>query len=387
MPAFADRMGNVKASTIREILLLTEQSDMISFAGGLPAANLFPVARITEATQNVLADPSRSALQYSATAGDRALRQRLAEGDDPDDVLIVSGSQQALDLVGKLMLNVGDKVAVESPTYMGALRAFDMYEPEYLIVETDDQGMLPGSVEQVMRAGARLLYLNPNFANPTGRTMSLERRKAVAELAIQHDCVVYEDDPYGRLRFAGEDLPTIRSFAPAQTIYAGSFSKVLVPGFRLGWVQAPSYMREPLNRLKQATDLHTSTFTQAVALEVSQPEFMSHHLDTVRAHYRAQRDLMLDAIADKFPSRIAVTKPEGGMFLWVTLPEGMDTETLLHEAVRRGVAYVPGRAFHPENGDPGRELVGGNTARLSYSVVSEAEIAKGIAVLGEVFGH
>ena len=386
MPSFADRIDNVKASTIREILLLTEQKDIISFAGGLPAAELFPVARLREATQRVLSDESRSALQYSTTAGDSRLRHRLAEGGNPDDVLIVSGSQQGLDLTGKLLINRGDGVAVESPTYMGALRALDVYEPEYVVIATDEEGMLPESVERALSAGVRLLYVNPNFANPTGRTMSERRRRMVAELAVQHDCVIYEDDPYGKLRFAGDNLPTIRDFAPDNVVYAGSFSKVLVPGFRLGWMHAPASMREALNRLKQAADLHTSTFVQAVALEVTSPEFMHHHLANVRAHYKRQRDLMLKALDREFGNSLLTTRPEGGMFLWITLPEGVDTEALLPEAVRRGVAYVPGRAFHPENAVPSSPLVhGSNTARLSYSVVSAGEVDKGIATLAEVF--
>lgn len=381
MPRFASRTSSIKPSTIREILELTQQPQVISFAGGLPAPGLFPVARIREAAAQVLTDDNRSALQYSSTTGNRALREWIAARSpgqvNADDVLIVSGSQQGLDLVGKLMIEPGDPVVVESPTYMGALRALDVYEPAYRAVATDAEGLDPAAVESELRAGARLIYTNPTFANPTGTTMSETRRREIVALVIEYDAFLYEDDPYKELRFEGDLVPTMHEMAPSNVIYGGSFSKILVPGFRLGWLIAPQPAMTMLNRAKQAADLHTSTFTQAVTTAILEDAFLAEHLRAVRAHYAAQRNLMLDALEKFFPEGADWTRPQGGMFIWVTAAPAVDTMALLPSAVDKGVAFVPGGPFHST---PGSD----NTMRLSYSVATADQIESGIEILGSL---
>ncbi len=381
MPRFAKRAAHIKPSTIREILELTQQPHVISFAGGLPAPGLFPVARIREAASQVLTDDNRGALQYSATSGDRRLREWIAArspGDpSPEDVLIVSGSQQGLDLVGKLMIDPGDRVIVESPTYMGALRALDVYEPDYRAVASDHEGMDPVAVETQLKGGARFLYVNPTFANPTGTTMSRERRRAIVDLARRYDALIYEDDPYRELRFEGDAVPTMHELDPDHVIHAGSFSKTLVPGFRLGWLIAPDQAMTLLNRAKQAADLHTSTFTQAVTAALLDDRFLAEHLQAVRRHYSSQRNLMLSALDEHFPSSATWTRPRGGMFIWATLSPEIDAMALLPEAVERGVAFVPGGPFHPAEPKA-------NTMRLSYSVATPDQIETGIKTLGSL---
>ncbi|MBK5266951.1 MAG: PLP-dependent aminotransferase family protein [Acidimicrobiia bacterium] len=382
MVRFADRVANVKPSTIREILHLTQQSHVISFAGGLPAPDLFPVGRLREAADQVLSNPAN--LQYSITEGETVLRELVAgrspELPDPANVLIVSGSQQGLDLVGKLLINPGDSIVVEAPTYLGALRAFDVYQARYVAIPTDEAGIDPVAVEQALIDGARVIYLNPNFSNPTGKTMVKTRRRQIVELAERFDALVYEDDPYGMLRFSGDPVPPMVTMSSSHVLYAGSFSKILVPGFRLGWLSGPKGMIEKLTMIKQAADLHTSTTTQAIAAEALTDDFLDRHVDQVRAHYRQQRDRMLLALANYFPKETSWTVPDGGMFIWVTLPEGLDATALLGRAVDEGVAYVPGEQFFTDGS-------GRNTLRLAYSVASPADIERGIERLGSLFAR
>lgn len=355
---------------------------MISFAGGLPAPSLFPVGRISEAMAQAVAESRRSSLQYSTTEGEPELREllaaRTAGAARPEDVLVVSGSQQALDLVGKVFIDPGAGVIVESPTYMGALRAFDVYEPTYAAVEGDEHGPDPDQVDAAFAGGAVLLYLNPTFSNPTGRTVSEPRRRMLVDIARRHDGVIYEDDPYGALRFSGRPVPTLFEMAPERVIYGGSLSKILVPGFRLGWVAAAPDILRPLTMVKQASDLHTATTTQAIAAAVLADGFLDAHLPGVRDHYHRQRNLMLAALAEQDLPGATWTRPEGGMFLWLTLPSHLDATALLPTAVERGVAYVPGATFHAAGG-------GENTARLSYSVATPEQVHEGIARLAGVF--
>jgi 2-aminoadipate transaminase len=380
MVRFADRVANVKPSTIREILHLTQQPDVVSFAGGLPAPDLFPVGRLREAADHVLSNPAN--LQYSITEGEAVLRELVAARSpalpDPANVLIVSGSQQGLDLAGKLLINPGDSVVVEAPTYLGALRAFDVYQARYVAVPTDEAGIDPVGVERALKEGARMIYLNANFSNPTGKTMVAARRHQIVELAERFDVLVYEDDPYGMLRFSGEPVPPMITMSSSHVLYAGSFSKILVPGFRLGWLSGPRGMIEKLTMIKQAADLHTSTTTQAMAAEALTGDFLDRHVDQVRSHYRRQRDRMLLALANYFPKEASWTVPEGGMFIWVTLPDGLDATALLARAVDEGVAYVPGEQFFTDGS-------GQNTLRLAYSVASPAEIDRGVERLGFLF--
>lgn len=377
---FARRTHNMKPSNIREILKLTQRGSVISFAGGLPAPSLFPSEALAEASRKVLLEQSAQALQYGPTEGYGPLREWLAArypGAGPGNVQIVSGSQQGLDLVAKCLCDPGDVIAVGAPTYMGALRAFDAYQVRYATVATDDEGLVPESLEAVLSAGAKLLYLIANFDNPTGASLGFGRRQEVARLARRYGVPILEDNPYGELRFAGEALPHLYELAPELVIHAGTFSKVLAPGFRLAWLVAAPEALAPIVRAKQAADLHTSSFVQLVAFELSKDGFLERQLPSVREHYRGQRDLMLSALARHFPTGVGWTRPQGGMFLWVTLPDGLNATDLAREAARAGVAYVPGEAFFAGGG-------GENTLRLSYSVATPEEIETGIARLGAI---
>ena len=374
---FANRMNNVKPSTIREILKLTQGSDVISFAGGLPAPDLFPIDRLRAAADRVLAEQGRRALQYSTSRGDARLRGWIAErhGTGADRIQIVSGSQQGLDLIAKTLLDPGDTVLVGEPTYMGALRAFDAYQVGYRTVPVDEDGLDVDQLEAALAERPKLLYVIPNFDNPTGARLSLARRERLVELCARYDVPIFEDDPYGELRFAGEALPSLLELAPERVIHASTFSKILAPGLRLAWLVLPSGLSDPVERIKQAADLHTSTLTQLITHEVVQGDFIDRQLERVRSYYRVQRDAMMAALESSFPAAAQWTRPDGGMFVWVTLPHEQNAADVLREAVARGVAFVPGGPFFANGG-------GDNTLRLSYSVASEAQIAGGMAQLG-----
>lgn len=369
----------MRPSTIREILKLTQRSQVISFAGGLPAPELFPIEALRQAADAVLRERGREALQYSATEGYLPLRSWVAErlGASAEQVQIVSGSQQALDLIAKVLCDPGDAVAVAAPTYMGALRAFDAYEVRYLSVATDDAGIIPEALASALQARPKLLYLIPNFDNPTGATLPLARREAIVALARRYGVPIVEDDPYGELRFEGEALPSLYQLAPELVLYVGSFSKIMAPGFRLGWVVANAEALALLLRAKQAADLHTPITTQMIACELLQGG-MAAQLAQLRAHYRQQRDRMLNALAQHCPSDIHWTRPRGGMFVWLTLPAPLDATALAYAALERSVAYVPGEAFFADSS-------GKNYLRLSYSVATPTQINQGVARLGELF--
>jgi 2-aminoadipate transaminase len=376
---FARRVAGMKPSALREILKLTQTSKVVSFAGGLPAPNLFPKERIAQAAQKVLNEQPSAALQYGTSEGYTPLREWVAQGMkvSTGQVQIVSGSQQGLDIIAKIFLDAGDKVVVAEPTYLGALRTFDVYEAQYLSVLCDDEGMLPEALEAALKQNPKLIYAIPNFDNPTGISMSLERRQHLVTLARKYGVPIYEDNPYGELRFEGVELPNLYELAPDLVIYGGTFSKIMVPGFRLGWIVAQSEVIDACVRAKQAADLHTATFTQMIAHEVTKDNFMDQQILKVRAYYQQQRNLMISAIEKNFPEDAHFTRPSGGMFLWVTLPKGNDTLKLLEQAVKRGVAYVPGEPFYANGG-------GLNTLRLSYSVATAEQVEKGIASLGEL---
>ncbi len=378
---FAKRTHRLKPSAIREILKLTQKSNVISFAGGLPAPGLFPIERIKEASLKVLNDGPQ-ALQYGTTEGFLPFREWIAERHNAkvENVLVTCGSQQGLDIISKLFLNPGDKVAVAEPTYLGALQIFNSYEAEFIGIPTDDEGMTAEGLEHALRQQPKLVYAIPNFDNPTGITMSLERRQKLVDLARQYNVAIYEDNPYGELRFETEAVPSLYELAPEVVIYGGTFSKIVVPGFRLGWIIAPTQVLQIAARAKQATDLHTATFTQMIAFEIAQGNFMEEQINRVRSYYKGQRDLMLGAIEKYFPEDIHFTRPKGGMFLWVTLPKDKDALPLLEQAVKRGVAFVPGEPFFPNGG-------GKNTMRLSYSVATPEQVEKGISSLGELLNE
>jgi 2-aminoadipate transaminase len=392
---FAQRTQRVTSSAIRELLKLTERPDLISFAGGLPAPEVFPLEQVSAATQRVLEQHGAQALQYGATEGYRPLRELLVRHMarygirvTPDNVLVTSGSQQALDLIGKLLVNPGDRVLTESPTFLGAIQAFASYQAEFVTVPVDEEGLRVDRLEEALRSGPKFLYVLPNFQNPTGVTLSRARRRALVELASRYGTPIVEDDPYGQLRYEGDHLPPLvtvdaelhgcasgeRAFRGG-VLYLGTLSKTLAPGLRIGWVVAPEEVIEKLVQLKQAADLHTSTFTQMVAYEVARGGFLDHHVRVIRRTYRERRDAMLAAIERHFPVGVRWTQPQGGLFLWVTLPRGADAAAVLEEALAAGVAFVPGTSFFPTGG-------GRDTMRLNFSYCSPDRIAEGVARLG-----
>ena len=388
----ARRAERLNPSTIREILKITEQPGIVSLAGGLPSADTFPVERVAEATARVLRDTPREALQYAASEGYGPLREWVAaelaaQGlrAEPSQVLVTTGSQQGLDLVGKVLIDPGSTVAVESPTYLGALQAFNPYEADYVPVPGDDEGPRPEGLDAAR--GARFLYLLPNFQNPSGRCLSASRRQALAARALALGLPVVEDNPYGDLWFDAPPPPPLTATLGEQAVYLGSFSKVLAPGLRLGYVVAPAALYPKLLQAKQAADLHTPGFNQRIVHEVVKSGFLHEHVPTIRARYRAQRDAMQAALQRHLApltgadgSRCRWTMPGGGMFFWVELPSGLDATAMLPRAVAAGMAYVPGATFFPEAPRT-------NTLRLSFVTASPAQIETAVAALGGVLAQ
>jgi 2-aminoadipate transaminase len=389
---YADRTEGMRASDIREILKVTAQPDVISLAGGLPAPELFPVDEYRRAFEWVLESDGAQALQYGPSEGYRPLRMLIAERlcgmGMPcvgDDILITNGSQQALDLVGKILLNPGDGVLVEKPTYLGALQAFNQYQASYTVVPMDDDGMRVDEVERALSRQAadrsappiKFIYALPNFQNPTGRTMSLERRRHLVQLGSHFGVPIVEDDPYGELRYEGQALPTLKSLdTDGSVIYLGTFSKILAPGFRLGWVLASPEAIEGLLHGKQPADLHTGMAQQMATYEVARNGFVDRHVERIKDFYRERRDVMLLAIEEHFPSDAHYTRPAGGLFVWAELPPHIDTRELLIEAIQDKVAFVPGQGFHPDHS-------GTNTMRLNFSNVPPDQLREGVRRLGQ----
>ncbi|MEJ3958872.1 PLP-dependent aminotransferase family protein [Brachymonas sp. G13] len=377
---YANRAAAMTPSIIREILKVTERPDIISFAGGLPSPQAFPVQEFREAFDKVMSEHPRAALQYSSSEGFAPLREWVAASlpwqVHPDQVLITTGSQQALDLVGKVMLDMGSRVMTQTPTYLGALQAFSVFEPEVIGLPNDDQGVQIAAMErEQLRYGARFLYLLPTFQNPTGLTLSASRREELASSLNALGLPVVEDNPYGELWFDNPPPAPISSLLPEQSLYLGSFSKVLAPGLRLGYVVAPDHVYPKLLQAKQAADLHSPTLNQRLAYEVlSRPGFLDGHLQRTRQLYRDQCQAMLDALRRHMPEGVTWNVPRGGMFLWLRLPEGLDSTHMLPLAVQHGVAYVPGAAFYENNADV-------RTMRLSFVTASAEEIDRGIAQL------
>ncbi len=384
---FAERTKWIKSSVIRELLKLTQQPDVISFAGGLPAPELFPIEEIKKASIELLEKEGQRMLQYGPTEGYPLLKEEIAKymkkmGVEctPDEILPTSGSQQALDLVGKIFINEGDLIFVSKPTYLGALQAFNSYGPQYVGSLMDDDGLIPDDVEKILKEHRpKFMYVISTFHNPAGVTMPYERRKKLVELAEKYDTFIIEDDPYSRLRFEGEDIPPLASFSRERVIYLGTFSKVLAPGFRLGWIVAPKAVMTKLIQAKQGTDLHTGTYVQYLAAHLCAQDLIETHLNKIRDVYRNRRNIMLEAMDKYFPKDgFHWTRPQGGLFLWVIMPEKLDGAKLLEKAVERKVAYVPGNAFYP---DPEE---GKNTMRLNFSNMREDLIVEGIRRLGEL---
>ena len=392
---FAQRTQRMTSSVIRELLKLTEQPDVISFAGGLPAPEVFPYAEIDEATQHVLELSGKTALQYAATEGYLPLRELLVRHMSrygirvkPSNVMITSGSQQGLDLIGRLFLNPGDRILTESPTYLGALQAWSAYQADYLTVPIDDEGLDVDRLEAQLRGGPKFIYVLPNFQNPAGVTLSLQRRRRLVELAAHYGTPIVEDDPYGQLRYEGEHLPPIvqidaehhdcASEFTGNVLYLSTLSKTLAPGLRVAWVVAPESVIARLVQMKQGADLHTSTFCQMVAYEVARYGFLDRHVRRIREVYGERRQAMLAALARHMPEGIHWTRPQGGLFLWLTLPEGLDSSSLLHAALEQEkVAFVPGAPFFPKGG-------GERTCRLNFSYCRPELIEEGVRRLASV---
>jgi 2-aminoadipate transaminase len=380
---FATRIAGMKSSAIRELLKITQRPNMISFAGGLPAPETFPIAEFQRACMNVLTTQGEEALQYGPTDGYGPLKDCLVDKmrrygvpAERDNILLTNGSQQALDLIGKLFIDPGDKVLTESPTYLGALQAFNAYQPAYVTVPLDDNGMDVDRLESVLASNqVKFIYVLPNFHNPAGVTLSLERRLKLVELAARYGVFIVEDDPYGELRFEGEDIVPLVVLHKENVIYLCTFSKTLSPGIRLGWIVAPEQVISRLIQAKQGTDLHTSTFLQMVVYDICQQGFLREHVRSIRRLYRERRDVMLAAMEREFPCSVTWTRPQGGLFLWVRMPEHVDAAEFLKIALEENVAFVPGHAFHADGS-------GRNTMRLNFSNAKPEMIEEGIGRLG-----
>lgn len=373
----AQRAKKMNPSVIREILKVTEKPGIISFAGGLPSPKTFPVAAFREACDKVLREDGHAALQYAASEGYAPLREMVAAmlpwEVDPAQVLITTGSQQGLDLIAKILIDEGSRVLVETPTYLGALQAFTPMEPEIVGVASDDEGVDIADLAS-KAADARFFYVLPNFQNPTGRTMTEARRAALSAEAARLGLPIVEDNPYGDLWFDTPPPLPLTARNPEGCVYMGSFSKILAPGLRLGFLVAPKSLYPKLLQAKQAADLHTPGFNQRMVVETMKDNFLDRHVPTIRALYKSQRDAMLAAMQRDMPEGVSWNTPAGGMFLWVRLPEGMNAIELLPKAVERNVAFVPGWAFYADHADA-------RTLRLSFVTSSVEQINIGIAAL------
>ena len=374
----------MQRNPIREILRAVQQPGVISLAGGIPAPETFPIEELYRINETVLDRYGAQALQYDLTEGFAPFRAALLgflakKGIDAQDgqLLVFNGSQSALDMLGKILINPGDTIAMESPSYLGAMSAFSAYRPEYVSIDTDDDGIIPESLERVLdQRRVKFVYLVTTFQNPTGRTLSLQRRHNIAEIIRARNVLVIEDDPYSDLRYRGEALPPLYSFAPEQTVYASTLSKIFAPGLRLGFCLAPPLIREWLYTAKQGADLHSNTYAQALASEYLSGGFIDRQVPKIIDLYRSRQEAMLAAMERHFPHEFRWTKPEGGMFIWVEGAPGLDAEQIYWRAVERNVAFVPGKYFYVE---PDEGLA---TMRLNFTRVDEAAIETAIAALG-----
>ncbi|WP_034628454.1 PLP-dependent aminotransferase family protein [Desulfocurvibacter africanus] len=388
---FATRMQTAQRSFIREILKVTADPQIISLAGGLPSPEHFPCAAFVEATRAELGDAGPACLQYSTTEGHPELRAFIAKRYErwglnfsPDEILITTGSQQGLDLLAKVFLDPGDAVVVERPGYLGAIQTFSLFGVRFTPVELEDDGVDTAALEQVLRAERpKIYYTVPNFQNPSGVTFSQDKRVAVAEIMngpSGEDTVLIEDNPYGELRFLGQDLPPIRKFMRKPSALLGSFSKIVAPGLRIGWIAADKEVIEQCVTVKQAADLHTSTFAQRVLARFLRDNDLDAHIEKIRKTYGERRQAMVEAIREHFPSQAKATEPEGGMFLWITLPEGCSSLALFDAAIQEKVAFVPGVPFYTDGS-------GERTLRLNFSNATPERITEGIKRLGRAIGR
>jgi 2-aminoadipate transaminase len=383
----SQRAQKLTSSAIREILKVTERPEVISFAGGLPSPATFPVERLRRACEHILSSAPSPALQYGPTEGYLPLREWIAERHsaagsriDVDEVLVTTGSQQALDLLGKVLIDPGSRVLVETPTYLGALQAFSLSEPQFVSVPSDDAGPIASQLGTLDPGAARFMYCLPSFQNPTGRRIPLERRLELSRIAAHAGLLLIEDDPYGALCYRGDPLPTLHSMRADGVVYLGSFSKILAPGLRVGYLIAPRALHRKLVQAKQAADLHTPSFTQRLVHETVKDGFLDAHIPAIRSLYASQCAAMLAALARHFPPGVSWNQPEGGMFIWVKLPAQIDSMALLAKAIAIDVAFVPGAPFFANEPQA-------NTLRLSFVTVPPLQIEAGIARLGALIAR
>ncbi len=384
---FATRMNKINESFIREILKITEKPEIISFAGGLPNPELFPIHEITNASNKVLKENGSEILQYSTTEGYRPLREYIAERYrqkaglvvDPDDILITNGSQQGIDLVAKILIDRGDNVVIERPGYLGAIQALSFYEPKFHPVPMQDDGINIKLLRKTIKKNTvKMFYTVPNFQNPSGISYSGQKRREVAGLMKEFSITLVEDNPYGDLRFLGNDLPLMKSYLHHQGILLGSFSKIIVPGIRLGWVCACGKIMEKLIVAKQASDLHSNYLSQRIIHQYLMDNDLDIHIRKIKDAYKKQRNMMVSMIQTWLPEEIGYSKPEGGMFLWISLPPGISSLELFNIAIESEVAFVPGDAFYVDES-------GSNTLRLNFSNSNEAKIEEGIKRLAKAY--
>ena len=386
---FADRMDRVKPSAIRQLLKLGSDPEIISFGGGYPDPNIFPIDNLRRVYDEVLLNEGKVALQYTGTEGLIELREKLINRVkrigiecNLENLFIIQGGQQGLDLAAKAFIEKGDIIITENPTFLGSLAAFNPYEPEYLSVSMDSEGMVMDELEELLANNkqVKIIYTVPEFHNPTGVTMSLERRKTLVDLANKYNIVIVEDSPYREIRYEGEDIPSIKSLdTEGRVIHIGSFSKILSPGLRLGWLIAEKELAEKLSLLKMASDTQNSTLNMFVVNRFMELFDLDAHINNIRSTYKAKKDLMFQTIDDTFPKEITFTKPEGGLFTWLTFPKHIDTNELMQKYTlpEAKVAYVPGESFFPNEPEK-------NHCRLNYSYMSEDKIMDGISKLGRI---
>jgi len=388
-PRFADWVNNVQETFVREILKVAANPQAISFAWGFPNPSSFPIQELQNAAQKVLSENGRSALQYSSAQGHLPLRQYIANRYlekkgikvDPGEILITSGSQQGLDLIGKILLNKGENVLIERPAYVGAILAFSVFEPQLRSIPLLDDGIDTGLLNEALKEyNPKLFYAVPNFQNPSGITYTRENREKTAEILENHDTIFIEDDPYGELRFIGQDLPSMKTYLADNVILLGSFSKTVAPGLRLGWICAPPQIMEKLLIAKQGSDMLTNYFSQCVVHQYLMDNDADSHIEGIRALLKEQRDFMLSAIDEHFPEEIEITRPEGGIFLWSTLPEGLSSVELFSYAAKENVIFVPGDAFYVN-------MKNTNTLRLNYTGSNEETIKEGIKRLAKAINQ
>lgn len=384
---YARRMDNIKASEIRELLKLTQKPEIISFAGGLPAPESFPTEQFVKISKEVLEESGTKALQYGPTEGYEPLRAAISErmakvkvNLSSDNILVTSGSQQGLDFAAKIFINPGDVIVCESPTYLGAINAFKAYEPKFIEIDTDKDGMDMDQLENVLKENnnVKFIYAIPDFQNPSGKTWSIEKRKQLVELGNKYNVAIIEDNPYGELRFEGDILPAIKHFdTEGRVAFLGTFSKILCPGLRLGWVAADKALLEKFILVKQGADLQSSTISQMEAAKFFELYNIEEHIQKIIDLYKVRRDVMLKTMDEEFPEEVTYTYPEGGLFTWVVLPKYMNARELALKALEQNVAYVPGGSFYPNGGNE-------NTFRLNYSNMDEERIVDGIKRLAKV---